>query len=558
MAAPGRVEPAVLAPRYYRDNFAQLCAAVETLYGDLLHPPEQELLARWRDLPDSAQCLYVRLISRRGPWFRRSKLAYTEIGDNAGALVDLAAAGLLVTSDDIGVEELARLFTVAEWRRAFAAELLAPQPRSKADLLAVIAALQWPDARLLARLLEVTGDEVVAPLGGDTVDLLQLLFFGNRRQGLTDFVLSELGVARYYPYPLDRRQRLFSCRAAVDEYRYWGELADAYWLLQDAGDAAGLALLAEQLLARAPRFATSERSYWKLCNRLARSLERSGELALAAQLYGCSQLHPARERQVRVLESLGHCAQALQHCRQLAEMPWCEEERDAAQRILPRLLRQLGQPQPPRRRDQPPTVDLVLPKVAFGVELAAAGCLADDWNAVHYVENALFNSLFGLAFWKQIFAPVPGAFHNAFQSVPADMYQQGFYQRRQALLDARLAELASADLRVELLAALRQFRGYECRWISWQLLSATLLEQVLACVPSGHLLAIWQRMLFDPGENRRGFPDLIALGDAPGHYCLLEVKGPGDQLQHSQRRWLRFFAQRGIPACVARVSWADD
>jgi hypothetical protein len=557
MAATGRVEPTALAPRYYRDNFAQLCTAVETLYGDILHPAEQELLVRWRGLPDPAQCLYVRLVSRIGPWFRRSKLAYTEIGDNAAALEDLAAAGLLATAGDVGAEELARLFTVAEWRRAFAPDLPVAQFRSKADLLAAIGALQWPDSRLMARLLAVTGEQLVAPLAGDTVTLLQLLFFGNRHQGLTDFVLSDLGVARYYPYSLDRRQRLFSCRAAVDEYRYWGELADTHWLLQDAGDAHGLVPLAEQLLAGVPRFTTSQRAYWKLCNRLARSLERNGELALAAQLYGRSQLHPARERQVRVLENTGHCEQALQQCLQLIETPWCEEERDAAQRILPRLLRQLGQPPPPRRRDQPATLDLVLPKVEFGVERAVAGHLAADWNAVHYVENALFNGLFGLAFWEQIFAPVPGAFHNAFQSVPADMYQEGFYQRRQALLEARLAELAGADLRNELLAALGRFEGYQCRWVNWQLLSATLLEQVLTCMPREHLLAIWRRILFDPGENRRGFPDLIALGDTPGRYSLLEVKGPGDQLQHGQRRWLRFFAEQGIPACVARVSWAD-
>tara|TARA_R110002110_G_scaffold414122_1_gene643073 strand:- start:12484 stop:14166 length:1683 start_codon:yes stop_codon:yes gene_type:complete len=557
LAGPGGAAPAALPPRYYRDNFLQLGNAVEALYGDLLHPAERALLARWRDLPESAQCLYVRLVSRVGPWFRSGKLAYAEITDIAGALADLSAAELLATAGDIGLDELARLFTVAEWRRAFVAELPSPQPRTKRDLLAAIAGLQWPDADLLDRLLAVTGDQLVAPLGADTVELLQLLFFGNRGQGLTDFVLSDLGIARYYPYPLDRRQRLFSCREAVDEYRYWGELADAHWLLQEAGDTDGLAALAGLLLDTPPRFATSERRYWKLCNRLARNLERSGELALAAQLYARSQLHPARERHVRVLENSGHCEQALQQCRQLLDQPWCEEEFEAAQRILPRLLRQLDQSLPARRREPVRTLDLVLPRVEGGVELAVASHLAADWQSIHYVENALFNSLFGLAFWEQIFAPVAGAFHNAFQSVPADMYQQGFYQRRQDLLDARLAELASVDLYPELLAALHRFQGYQCRWVNWQLLSATLLKQVLACVPREQLLAIWQRMLFDPGENRRGFPDLIALGDAPGAWCLVEVKGPGDQLQHGQRRWLRFFDEQGIPACVARVSWAN-
>ncbi len=558
MAAPDRGEPVALAPRYYRDNFLQLCNAVEALYGDLLHPDERDFLQRWRHLPEHAQCLYVRLVSRVGPWFRRSKLGYAEIGDLAEPLADLSAAGLLATSADVGLDQQARLFTLVEWRAAFAAHLPAAQPRTKPELLALIAALQWPDADVLGVLLEATADQLLAPVGGDTVELLQLLFFGNRRQGLTDFVLSDLGIARYYPYTLDRQQRLFSCRDAVDEYRAWEELADVHWLLQEAGDSDGFVALAEQLLATPPRFATTERRHWKLCNRLARKLERDGELALAARLYGCSQLHPARERLVRVLENTGACTQALEQCRQLLAQPWCEEEREAAQRILPRLLRQLGQPPPARRRDRVQTLDLALPKVEFGVEIAVARHLAMDWHAVHYVENALFNSLFGLAFWEQIFAPVAGAFLNAFQSVPADMYQQGFSQRRQALLDARLAELAGVDLYPELLAALHRYGGYQCRWVSWPLLSAPLLEQVLACVPREHLLAIWQRMLFDPGENRRGFPDLIALGDAPGSYCLIEVKGPGDQLQHGQRRWLRFFAEQSVPACVARVSWAHD
>jgi hypothetical protein len=84
-----------------------------------------------------------------------------------------------------------------------------------------------------------------------------------------------------------------------------------------------------------------------------------------------------------------------------------------------------------------------------------------------------------------------------------------------------------------------------------------MVEAVANVVPGAHLIAIWERMLFDPRENRRGFPDLIALGSAPGEYSLIEVKGPGDALQESQKRWLRFFARQNIPSAVAWVSWAD-
>lgn len=548
----------LLAPLYYRDNFQRLCDTVESRYQDLLSAAERAVLRRWRGLPVPAQCLYVRLVSRVGPWFRDDKLAYPELGEIGVALAQLDASGLLLRTADPGWPELERLFTLAQWRRAFAAELDTAPARGKAELLAAAAALDWAPADYAHRLLASTGSALVAPAGREVVELLQLLFFGNRHQGLTDFVLRDLGIANYYPYALDREQRLFSCREAVAEYQDWSQLADDYWILREAEDSEGLRALAELLLVSPLQYETSAQRYWKLCNRLARELERQGELPLARELYARSGLHPARERLARVLEAAGDWAAARDQCHLIIAGPWCEEECEAAARILPRVCRRLGEAAPARRRDTFATVQLQLPRGDGPVELAVARYLAPQWRAVHYVENSLMNSLFGLAFWEQIFAPVPGAFHHAFQSVPADMYQQGFRARREAMLDQRLTQLRTGSLLPELLAACRRYRGYDCRWVDWRLLDETLLQQLLCCIPAPQLLAVWERMLFDPGENRRGFPDLIALGEREGEYCLIEVKGPGDQLQDSQRRWLRFFAEQDIPAQVARVVWCDD
>jgi hypothetical protein len=177
---------------------------------------------------------------------------------------------------------------------------------------------------------------------------------------------------------------------------------------------------------------------------------------------------------------------------------------------------------------------------------------------VHYVENGLFTGLFGLAYWDVIFAPVRGAFNNPFQSAPADMYEQGFRQRRAGLIEARRAVLADCDLSAELLGIAGRNRGLQNRWVNWPLLDDELLASALACIPRQHLLAVWDRILFDPGENRRGFPDLIAFDVRGSRYQMVEVKGPGDALQDSQKRWLNFFLQEGLPACVAWVSWIDD
>ncbi len=556
---PASDAPAPLAPRYYRDNFLTLCATVEDRYGDLLSPAERDWLERFRSqLGEAAQCLYVRLVSRVGPWFRVSRLNYPEIGRLDSPLAELAETGLLDEARELPVPELGRLFTRADLLAAFQPLRGAGANCPKAELLARLEQLPLADRDRLAQLTTRNGERVVGPTGTSHVALMQLLFFGNRSQGLNEFVLSDLGIQRYYPYSLKVEQRLFSCREAVEEYRQLGDWRDRLREQLDAGERAGLPQLAREMLARQPVYGSSLRRWQRSLNRLARELERDGEYELALALYQCSGLHPARERRARVLENLTQFERALALCDEIREQPWCEAEREAAARMRPRLSRKLGRTAAPRSRDDFPTLQLRVANGDEGVERAAAAVLLERWHSVHYVENGLMCGLFGLALWDEIFAPVPGVFHHPFQRGPADMFQREFAGRREERLTRRLAELAAGPLEPVLRDAFRRCHGYQNQWVNWNLLDEDLLLRALHIIPAGHLLAIWRRILFDPRHNRAGFPDLVAFNDKPGDYALIEVKGPGDTLQDGQRHWLRFFQQVGIPSAVARVEWLDD
>ena len=241
-----------LAPHYYRDNFHLLCDTVEAQYSDLLTPAEQRFLQCYRELPFEAQCLYVRLVSRVGPWFRESKLDYAELGAVAPLVDSLVAVGMAETAGELAVAELGGLYTRAELLRAFGASLGEPAPRGKSALLAAIEALALDETREL--LSAVDDSRVIAPCGLAEVALFQLLFFGNRRQGLTDFVLSDLGVARYYPYVLDRQHRLFVQRAAVEEYLACATLGDCWYELREGGDAESLVAFARELAGQQVQF----------------------------------------------------------------------------------------------------------------------------------------------------------------------------------------------------------------------------------------------------------------------------------------------------------------
>lgn len=546
MAAPEATE-VDLPPHYYRDNFLRLLDSVEQQYGDMLLPAEQSFLDAYRQLGFDAQCLYVRLVSRVGPWFRESRLHYPELGSIDAALTELLLAAVAVEAGELTIAEIGVLFTRDELVAAVGCR------GSKAAVLASLEEIRWNE---LLPVLEPA--RIVAPEHADTVALLQLLFFGNRYQGMTDFVLSDLGVARYFPYPLDRSRRLFPQREALDEYLHLCETGDSYRELEELGEQDSLAELAAGLLLSEPQHATSRRRWDRLCNYIARQQERAGNFELALALYDKSRDHPARERSARLREKRGEFAWALALTEEIIAAPWCEDEREAAGRIGPRVRRKLEGGKLPRRRDSFARSDLIIKCSADPVELLVAWHLAPDWASVHYVENSLMNALFGLAFWEVIFAPVPGAFHNAYQSVPGDMYDGEFSERRHSLVEQRLAELGRLDLADELPAAWRRYRGYQCRWVNWRCVDEALVAAASRVIPASHLLAVWRHMLFDPRENRRGFPDLIALGDCPGDYCLIEVKGPGDALQDSQKRWLRRFAAIGVPAQVAWVSWLDE
>ena len=558
---PEPATPPDLPPRYYLDNFQRLRAAVEARYGDLLTAGERDVLARFDALPVPARCLYLRLLARVGPWFRASRLCYPEIGPADPPLDALVGAGLVLELDALPVAELGRLFTRAELVVFYAGELPRAARLPKGPLLEAVDALGEDDAARWRRVQARAPERVVAPRAVEVLEVLQLLFFGNRRQGLLDFVLSDLGVARYYPYALDRETRLFADRAAVEEYRAVGALADRYWQWREDPEAepGALQAVAEAALALTVNGAAARRSWWRLLNRLGRACERQGTYDLALALYAASARHPARERRARVLEARGDDREALAAVEAMLAAPWCEAEAAAAQRMARRLCRRVRGEARSRPRDRFPVESLAVSRDRGSVERASAAALAvRDGMPVYYLENTLFTGLFGLAFWEQLFAPVPGAFHHPYQAGPADAFSAAFRERRREAIDARFAALAAADLPALLAGAWRRYHGYQCPWVDWRTLDEALVVRAARCIPFDHLAGTWQRLLFDPADNRRGFPDLAALGDAPGAYRLYEVKGPGDALQEHQRRWLNHFAALGVPAAVLQVSWADD
>ena len=100
---------APVVPFYYLDNFRTALDWVRERYADLLEMDEQAFIDGFHRLTQPGQALLVRMIMRRGPHFRLSKLTYPEIGDIATAAAPLLEVGWLTDKAPLTVIEVAGL-----------------------------------------------------------------------------------------------------------------------------------------------------------------------------------------------------------------------------------------------------------------------------------------------------------------------------------------------------------------------------------------------------------------------------------------------------------------
>ena len=101
--------------RHGRDeHFLEMLDFVATNYAHTLFPDHIEFIRDFRELPKEAQCLYVRLVNRKGRVFARNRLRYPELGELAPALAALADGGWTQPPGAGDFDEVLNFLTRAE------------------------------------------------------------------------------------------------------------------------------------------------------------------------------------------------------------------------------------------------------------------------------------------------------------------------------------------------------------------------------------------------------------------------------------------------------------
>ncbi len=543
-----------LPPLYYLQNFRRALASLAERYVDLLSADEAGFIQQFAGLPQPTQCLLARLVTRKGPLFRRATLQYAEVPNMDAALQPLRALGWLDTNPRLSAQELLRQLTRAELHLALGIRVRLPKARTAAAApvqLELPLEQQTPSRALSEWHPRLAGCLVhlcVEPL----VKRLQLLFFGNDHQTWSEFVLADLGLHRYESVPLDASARAFQSREQIEHFYRLNECRARL----GAGEPASA--------VRDAAFVPTGVCDWlrlrflRLQLRLGALLESEGNVELTLQSYRAAGSAEALISAVRLQERLGMHEDALRDALAAETLACTEAQHEALQRILARLGRRLQRvPAVRRARAQPVTMELELPPLAGRqrVEIAAAEHMSHVDSPVFYVENGLLTSLFGLLCWDALFAPVQGAFFHPFQAAPADLYTAEFRSRRAARFESMLGLLEAGQHEAVIWDHYRTKAGVYTRFVRWSRMKPQLLALALQCIPPLHLKLCFERLLENLQDNASGIPDLVQFWPQERRYRLLEVKAPGDRLQDNQRRWMAFFARHSLPAAVCRVHW---
>lgn len=509
-----------LPSNYYLLNFWQLIDGVTQRYEDLLTAHEQQLIATLRELSENAQQLYVRLLCRKGTWFRLDKLKYPEIGKLDRCCQELEQAGLLRLASPTSWEVIGKLCTVAELKK------LLPLPAGLKKALLIEQLQASPIPELPFTTLELQEN--------DWLQLFLLLYFNNARQDLTEFVLSDLELKRYEHYRLDRKTRLYQSREAIEQALALAAVAQAIEESPKGGDWPLEPLLAQ--LPEHPVDATLTRRRQRLTEKLAREYERRGADEIALALYQPCHSAFSRERQLRLLAKQ-RPERAWDYLHQCLNGKPSLSEQQFLHGFGTRLAKKLKQPFEPATTMHYQRIDWPEPRLAGAPEQSALMVLAEQgWQGVH-CENALINGLLTLTFWPALFADdIPGAFFHPFQSGPADLYRSDFWEKRAPLKAQLLDELLSPQWPQIIRQRYQQKWGLANPLFDWHALPEPLLEAALERIPQSIWHQLFNYQLDDLRLTRAGMPDLFIWNSQT--YGWVEVKGPSDKLQNNQLLWL--------------------
>lgn len=524
---------------YYLDYFLSMIDVVFERYSDILHDEDRYFIEQVRAASQPAIRLLVRLYMRKGPNFLVAKLKYMEIPSISDAIEELETLELIESNPQVFAHELIDLLPVATSRQLFSDDTKI----RKAELFDL-----WLDDETLQTCKDWGVEQtIITPLDYESYRRIQLMYFGNEYQDLTEFILEDIGLFKYESYQLGRANRLFESADELDQLLKLNELSTDFYLASEAKDWASIPEITSQTLElKLPDRLHGK--WFRFINRLAYRLEQLNELDIALRLFQSNDRPPSRERQVRILDKQGQYQDAFELLTAIELSPKSSDETQFHRRFINKLRPKLSLEKIKLKAPVLEEIHAHWLKGEGSVEQQA--CVYFE-NTV-WLENKLPLGIFGLIHWSVVFADIPGVWHHPFQAAPADLNEPEFLVSRSGLID-KLHQMSHDQWKQLIEENWAQKNGIRNPFVSWQSLDLKTLFDCFDALTFEQWLGLFRHLLSDLKQYRSGFPDLFQQRADGSRF--IEIKGPGDKLQDNQIAWLEVFNRLDIPAVVCYVTY---
>jgi DNA polymerase-3 subunit epsilon len=543
--ASGR-RPRVLPTYYYHSHFVEMMEFVEANYGHVLLDSHVAFIHDFQRLPRDAQCLYVRLVNRKGKVFASNRLKYPELGDTRALVAILRERGWLEPPSQAHFEELLGFLTRGELYEALATLFVGMRSSMKKAEYVAFARANCAAEDFIGR---VDLSRLVVQSRTEEIDFLTFLYFGRLQEGLTRFAMRDLGIVKTHNFRETFEPRFAEREEALEHYFFETRLSR----LRSVSAGTLENLMDEACAWPEPVSPGAAALRDKLAYRLGRKAERAGDAYAALRLFQAAASAQCMERSVRILFQKDEARRYLERC---IDDPGSDEEwlfaRDFYERkfgskrtsVVTDVLRAAE------------TIDIDEAQ-SGSPERAAANYFEQAGHRAFRVENALWRTFFGLYFWDELFAGDAADLHSPFEFVPRNLTTGTFYDDNRAAIDEKLSMLdePKSVVRVLLRSSTAHY-GKPNGVFRWRRSVIDALFALLESECGDPLRETLRRFCRDYEGSRYGYPDLLVLDDGGARF--IEVKTEGDQLRRNQLLRIEQLRSAGFRADVVRIRWTLD
>ncbi|NYR12315.1 DNA polymerase III subunit epsilon [Pseudoalteromonas sp. MIP2626] len=545
-----------LPAKYYLAHFRELIEFVTSKCMHLLEPKHSEFISKINQLDEQSQCMLARVYSRKPYLVQAQSLNYEEITSPHQAIYTLKKAGILFEPNELHYSQL-----LAHLTKPALLELLSNYPDQisfkKSAAKGALVDIAREFFKACPHELAPLYSQYVINNRGDYYEYFEFLFAGKLSSGDVNhqnrFVMRDLGLTATREGHSESLSRFDTKAEAQSNY-----LLNRYRLaFKNIADESDYVALAPLVLVQASHGAIAVALKNKLLVQLFKQLKNTNSELAFSLLEGCVDDSEAHEIQIREQYRLGNKEWVKARLEAIIENPLTDDLLYFADDFLMRKFNKKT-----RSRLSAMLADtqctLEIDELYRGeVEQGVNDYYTAQGMQVFNTENTLWQSLFGLVFWHELFIDTPYPPCNEFDIYPQVLRLGNFYAAQPAQIDERLAQCQTPQALLKLVCKnAAQYFDQPNGLFKWHNELLQPLEALILNSPIEALIDHLTNMSKHYLQLKDGYPDLMVITNGKVHFE--EVKAPGDKLRRNQLTTIDNLKNVGFEVYIAVVKWFID